>query len=57
MWNFEASDFQIRGDIFHFGRHLQFLGICNYDKVMWKPILRKCSSDRAGYIKQKMWKT
>ena len=23
---------------------------------MWKPILRKFSSDRAGYIKQKVWK-
>ena len=24
---------------------------------MWKPILRKFSSDIAGYIKQKVWKT
>ena len=29
MWNFEASNFEIRGDIFHFGRlsDNEFLGI------------------------------
>ena len=26
-------------------------------KVLWKPILRKYLSDRAGYIKEKVWKT